>query len=419
MKVAAAVGQLAIVSLRPPSTGPRRHRILFVAKNLQQGGTERQILRMLRALDRGRFEIGLCTLSRESHYDDSDAAEVRFAFDAQGEAAVSAIAGCIDAFQPDVVHSFRDVINRQVFRALATSAHQPAWLPSVRGRPMLPVDILGTIRFAKRAYRITVNSVGIRETLRRFARVPAAKVVVVPNLVDPSVSRPATASARARARVALGIPDSAFVAVLPGRLSWVKNQLGLLCAVALLKLAGALPSQAIFLLAGRARDKNAARGARFLTTALRLSSCVRFCEAVKDVQPLYAAADALVLPSWAEGMPNVVLEAQLAALPVVVTHQANRDGLVKDGESGFTVTTGSPFALATALARLMRVAPLARRRMGRRGRAHLLETHACPPIVGQLERLYEEAIRSLGRDEIRLPPSVRVLHPAPGRLDTV
>jgi glycosyltransferase involved in cell wall biosynthesis len=374
-----------------------RARVLVVAKNLQQGGTERQILRMLNAVDRDKFEVAFCTLDPEQHYEEVASVDKRYAFDARVGEAVDLIADCIDDFRPDVVHSFRDVVNRQVHEALAQTKHQPSWLASVRGRPMLPVDLLGTFRFFRRTFRITVNSVGIEQTLRRFAGVPARKIVVIPNLIDEDVSSPATARDRAAARAALGLSDDAFVWVLPGRLSWVKNQVGLVCALAVMKLARALPADAVVVLAGRVRDRAAAWLLEPLGRLLGVAKHLRYVGALKDMKELYAAADALVLPSWAEGMPNVVLEAQLASLPAVVTNEANRDGLVRDGESGFAVTTGSPFALARALARLMALPSLVRRRMGQRARARLLETHAPRPIVERLESVYEEAALTFRR----------------------
>ena len=173
-----------------------RARILVVAKNLQQGGTERQILRMLKAVDREKFEVAFCTLDPEQHYEEAASVDKRYAFDARRGEAVDLIADCIDDFRPDVVHSFRDVVNRQVHEALAHTKHQPSWLASVRGRPMLPVDLLGTFRFFRRTFRITVNSIGIEQTLRRFAGVPARKIVVIPNLIDEDVSAPARAGER-------------------------------------------------------------------------------------------------------------------------------------------------------------------------------------------------------------------------------
>jgi glycosyltransferase involved in cell wall biosynthesis len=122
---------------------------------------------------------------------------------------------------------------------------------------------------------------------------------------------------------------------------------------------------------------------------------------------LYAASDALVLPSWAEGMPNAVLEAQLAGLPVVVTRQANRDGLVSPGHSGLVVRTGSRRALAGAIADLMSLSEIERRAMGARGRSSLLERFPVEPIVERLAALYDEAIAAQSTRSVALSATRR------------
>ncbi|MCX6023798.1 MAG: glycosyltransferase family 4 protein, partial [Chloroflexi bacterium] len=81
----------------------------------------------------------------------------------------------------------------------------------------------------------------------------------------------------------------------------------------------------------------------------------------------YRAADAFVLPSFEEGMPNVVLEAMASGLPIVATDiYGNRD-LVTDGDNGLLVPTASPDALADALVRLG-ADPATRWAMGARSR---------------------------------------------------
>src|SRR5262245_30382563 len=239
---------------------------------------------MIGALDRHRFEIALCTLDPECHYKDLPACDARYSYQARGSKAVDLIAGCIQEFRPDVVHSFRDVVNRHVHLALLRTEHQPAWLASVRGRPMLPRDVLGTFRFFRRAFRITVNSVGIRRTLQLLARVPTDKITVIPNLIEEGAPSPTGPRDRTSARAALGLPDrDGFVWLLPGRLSWVKNQLGLVCALALLKLTRSLPRDMTVVLAGRARDRAVAWLIRPLARLLGVARYLRYVGTLRDV----------------------------------------------------------------------------------------------------------------------------------------
>ena len=81
----------------------------------------------------------------------------------------------------------------------------------------------------------------------------------------------------------------------------------------------------------------------------------------------YRHADIFVLPSLAEGMPNVVLEAMGSGLPVVATDIAGCEELVHHGENGFLVPPGESQSLANFLAPLIGDRAL-RERMGESSR---------------------------------------------------
>jgi glycosyltransferase involved in cell wall biosynthesis len=68
----------------------------------------------------------------------------------------------------------------------------------------------------------------------------------------------------------------------------------------------------------------------------------------------YSAADIFVFPTRAEGLPNVLIEAMAAGLPVVATHlPGSTDSQVVDGETGFLVPSDDVSALASAVERLL------------------------------------------------------------------
>lgn len=97
-----------------------------------------------------------------------------------------------------------------------------------------------------------------------------------------------------------------------------------------------------------------------------------------------AAADALVMPSFAEGLPMVIMEAMAMARPVISTYVAGAPELVLEGENGWLVPAGDPEGLAGAITELAATPPETRAAMAQAGRARVLERHG---IDGQAARL--------------------------------
>ena len=80
-----------------------------------------------------------------------------------------------------------------------------------------------------------------------------------------------------------------------------------------------------------------------------------------------SAADALVLPSFAEGLPVVFMEALAAARPVIASRVAGVGELVVEGETGLLVSPGDQAGLEQALFKLCDT-PQLRKDMGLAGR---------------------------------------------------
>jgi glycosyltransferase involved in cell wall biosynthesis len=369
-----------------------RARILYVIKNLQQGGTELQLLQLLRSLDRRKFDYRLCTLIADRDGVGAGVDVDHRALDASGDV-VDRLVRIIDEYRPDVVHAFRDRVNLLACRAVARSRHKPRLLVSVRGRPVSLLYLAMGRFIAHRAYKFTVNSRAIADFLVRRCGVPPHQIAVIDNLADPYAFTPASVPGRLAARRALGLPADAFVWVLPARLSYVKNQLGLVSAFAHARRAGAVGPHVRLVLAGRPRDRLPSWLLPRWIRLLGLAGQVEIRPPLVESRQLYHAADALVLPSWAEGMPNVVIEAQLCGLPVVVSRQANRDEIVRPGEGGLVVPTGRRRALAASLAEISSMTREARQAMGARGRAAVLQRFgAGHSNAERFEALYLEAL---------------------------
>jgi glycosyltransferase involved in cell wall biosynthesis len=103
------------------------------------------------------------------------------------------------------------------------------------------------------------------------------------------------------------------------------------------------------------------------------------------------AARALVLPSFAEGLPVVIMEAMALRRPVVATHVAGIPELVRPGENGWLVPAGAIDALAAALEDCVATPAVRLEAMGRAARSLALERHSIDTEVHKLVDLFRTA----------------------------
>jgi glycosyltransferase involved in cell wall biosynthesis len=100
-----------------------------------------------------------------------------------------------------------------------------------------------------------------------------------------------------------------------------------------------------------------------------------------------ARSHAMVLPSFAEGLPAVIMEALALERPAISTYIAGIPELIEPGRNGWLVPAGSVEALAAAMREAIE-APLERlEQMGRAGRMDVLRLHDTVTEVGKLESL--------------------------------
>jgi glycosyltransferase EpsF len=141
-------------------------------------------------------------------------------------------------------------------------------------------------------------------------------VVVIPNAVD--IDRFAEASGAA-VRSALGIREGQIAIVQVGRFMSVKNHVRSVAIARALRQAGV---DFVLLLVGAGPEQT--RIERLLHEA-GLENRVRLLGLRTDIPELMAAADVMLMPSLYEGFPVVLVEAQAAGLPSVVSSVVSRE----------------------------------------------------------------------------------------------
>lgn len=99
-------------------------------------------------------------------------------------------------------------------------------------------------------------------------------------------------------------------------------------------------------------------------------------------------ADALVMASFAEGLPVVIMEAMALGRPVVATSIAGVPELIRDGKEGFLVPAGDSDALADAIERLFALPHNELNQIVRQAKERVRERHSIANEAVKLARLF-------------------------------
>jgi len=111
------------------------------------------------------------------------------------------------------------------------------------------------------------------------------------------------------------------------------------------------------------------------------------------IRELYAQAHIFSIPSFAEGLPVVLMEAMAMEIPCVTTYIAGIPEMIRDGVEGLLVPASDLEALVAALARLMDDEKL-RKKLGRNGRKRIVEHYNLTKNVERLARVFSELIET-------------------------
>lgn len=227
-----------------------------------------------------------------------------------------------------------------------------------------------------------------RERIIEAYAIPAAKIVIVPELIDLR----AWGEDGPQACQDRGEPP----AILTVAHMYPRKNLGLLLrAYALLRDAGA-PFQGWIVGEGPCR-----KAWECLRDALDLEGQVTFLGTIprRDLLDRYRRAAIFCLPSRQEGFGIVFLEAMACGKPIVAARAAAVPETVADGEAGLLVRLDDPEALAQALAGLLRD-PGRRRAMGEAGRRRV-EQYRDDRVAACFVHTVQSALDALSQSERR------------------
>jgi glycosyltransferase involved in cell wall biosynthesis len=370
-------------------TAPGRPRVLLLGDSLRLGGTEGQFAEIAARLDRGRWEVDVACLSAEGPLRARVAAagveawscgrgsfkSPRFA------AAVAALARRLRADRIAVLHAF-DFYSDVLGVLAARLVRVPVVVASLRE--------LGDIRGAaerlaygvalRLATDVVVNSDAVAARVARVPWLRRARIRLVRNGVDVERFAPAAAA---------GVGGRAVV----GTLANLRPEKGLADLVQAAGIVRERGGDTVFELWGAGPGCVPLEA---LIDRLGLGETVRLCGATAAPEQALRRFAVFVLPSLSEACSNALLEAMATGLPVVATAVGGTPAVVEEHATGLLVPPGDPAALAKAIERLVEDAEFAGR-LGAAGRRRAETVFGMARMVGDVERVWAEAIARRGR----------------------
>lgn len=345
MSVAITEASVARHSAQVCESARRRPRVLHLITSFEIGGTERQAVELLKRLDGKRYDVRLAVLRNDGPF--YSEIETRFP-----EVPEFPLTSFYDANAVRQLVRLRRLMRREKIDILHAHDFYSSFIGAAAAR-LCGVRVIASQRHLKlsdrRAHkwgtrlihrlanRILVNSEAIREHIVTNEGARPAKIVVVKNGVVPITS---SATNRVELCREVGVDTGVTLVGIVARLQTVKGHRFFIEAAAEV-LRRRTDAHFVLVGDGPLRTEIANQAAEF-----GIADSVHFLGDRADVSRLVSAFDLLVLASLHEGLPNAVMEAMAAGVPVVATAVGGTKELISDGETGYLAPSANSPALA-------------------------------------------------------------------------
>jgi L-malate glycosyltransferase len=369
-------------------------RIFYFVDSLNFGGSENQMCQMALRLDRNRFQVTVGCLKAEGAYRaDLEAAHIRIV-EFRPRNGIDSSSGLWSALRLaqflrregfDAVQTF-DLYSNLLGVPAAWLARTPLRISNRRDLGnyewYTPRNRVFLRRIVRLSHIIAVNSEAIRNRVVQVDGYPDDKIRVVRNGIDIESFSQVVAN-RPQVLPHVG-PGDKVVCMVANMNNETKGHADLIEAAR--TVCDRVPS-ARFVLVGDGRQRaELERRAR----DLGLEAKITFIGHRADVPQILKCSDLSVLPSWAEGLPNVVMESVAVGTPVVATRVGGTPEIIDHAVSGLLVPPRDPAALAAAIIRMLEVPKLAAS-MAATALERLRERFSFSNVIETLEEIYSQA----------------------------
>jgi L-malate glycosyltransferase len=326
------------------TTVATRTGIFLVSNTLEVGGSERQFVALVEALDRERFDIDPACLRRIGPLVARVPGVAEFPvggslFRLQSVLARRAMARRMQGGKIRIAHAFDFYSNMMLIPAARW-----AGVPVVGSHRQIG-DLMTRAQFAAQRFvfrfcdRVVCNSKAAAESLQT-AGLPARRIEIIPN----------------------GLPEQVFATASPA----IPKKPGVVRIGMIARMNDAVKNHPAFLRAGAQLAEKFANlelllvgdgplrpSLERLAADLGLGDRVIFAGERQDIPAMLASMDVSVLISGSESLSNAILESMAAGIPVVATNVGGNPELIIHGETGFLVPPANEAAFVEAVEQLI------------------------------------------------------------------
>ncbi len=360
-----------------------RLRVAFIAGTLGQGGAEKQLIYMVKALVRKGVSVKVYTLTHGEYFEPSLCAlGVQPEWIGQNTSPLlrlMTLANSLRKFQPHIVQAVHFYVN--LYAALLSPLVKAESIGSIRNDTYNEIE--GNPFWGK--LLLTFPNAMIANSYRaqhnaEILGIGQKKLFVLPNVID-LTSFDIHCLQLEKKDYKL---SHSLAVVTVGRLVSEKRFDRFICALALARRE--IHSLTGIIIGDGPERIHLERLAR--QNNLSENELI-FLGQKDDVPSILRQADIFLQTSDHEGFPNVLLESMAAGLPIICTPAGDSDIVVQDGLTGYVVPFEDVDSLAARIVKLAH-SPQLRRQLGREGRVRVEQFYDIALLPGRLLSIYEQ-----------------------------
>lgn len=328
-------------------------RVIYFVTTLVRGGGERNLVQYCLNMDPSKFQIEVwCLYKVESAFADrlvANGINIRYLANRNERRSklIWTVGKALAKSNAELIHVFLPTVAYYAVFAKAVYRMKTPILFSSGGVTMTLLGQKAMFRYglSRYAYPIICNSQTVKNWWTGIGVDPKL-LRVIQNGHDLALYQQPVDTLSIRDQ--LGVKEDEFLILTVGRLIATKRVCDLIQAMAILKEQ--FPNRLRLVIAG---DGPVRESLSELCESLGVTDRVNFLGVRSDVVSLLKTADLFAFPSESEGLPNAVIEASLAGVPIVGSNIGPVSEVVKHRESALLCDTRSPSELAELIAELI------------------------------------------------------------------